>query len=91
MPAVRSNSSKLRFFTEQREGGSSGPPFFIAATAPKAVAMRWLIPLALMLVPAGAAAQPADVTSAYTKLDLDRCTPLDEDEVLGWMKARECS
>ena len=40
--------------------------------------MRSLALLGLLLLAAPACAQPGGVTSAYTKLDLDECSPLDD-------------
>ena len=48
--------------------------------------MRSMAPLALVLLAAAAPAEPPAVTSAYTKLDLDKCTPLNDTEGLGWME-----
>lgn len=50
--------------------------------------MRSLIPLTLMLLPSGVTGQPANVTSAYTKLDLDSCQFIDKGDEPGWMEWR---
>jgi hypothetical protein len=40
----------------------------------------------LIFASSGAFGQPAGVTSAYTKLDLDRCAALDKGDEPGWME-----
>lgn len=50
--------------------------------------MRLPLLLTLLLLAAPAAAQPGGVTSAYTKLDLDKCAPLTPDGEPGWTEWR---
>jgi hypothetical protein len=62
-------------------------PFVVAHVAGKLRRMRSLIALSLLLASSAAAAQPR-ISSAYSNLDLDRCTQLDRGDTPEFMEWR---